>query len=1356
MKRIRLTTLPSPYVGLRPFFEAEALLFFGRDAHVAELLAKLQRQQRFLAVLGASGTGKSSLVRAGLIPALRRGALATAAGDAPAAGATATAIDRWNTCIFTPGDAPLARLAQALADDERWCEGSDRALAESALAAQLGASPLALTTLYRQKAARFEREALLLVVDQFEEIFRYRQRNPDEADSFVKLLLRSASEEVPIYVVMTMRSDFLGNAVAIHGLAEAINSGIYLTPRLGPEQIRSVISSPLQLVGGDIDPVLANRLVNTLGGEDELPVLEHALLRMWDRAKAHGRSSLEAEDYAAICGPRQGAGAPALPLAIDNHASEIYDALTPPQQAVARLCFLALVERREGRDVRRPQTLAELRALVGQGDADAQAAWTAVLDAYRAPGVGFVLPPANKPLHDAELVDISHESLIRRWRQLQEWLAAEALDVTELREWKQRAERRAGGGGWLDDNDAARAANWRERVQERGQPTAWAARHAGPGAYERVEQYLQASQAELDRGLVEREALRSAAEEARVQRFAVEAQMQRAAAERAAADKASAEQQMAQAQATTRKIRFRGRIALAVGFVALVACGLAWDYKLKADKARDQAAAEARRAWALATKARAGELAHTAEALGRELPDTSVLLALQARRLDPDSALANALIRAAEAAYPYRLVLHGHRARVVSALFSPDGNTVLTASRDHTARLWNAADGKPLGVFNGHEAALTSARFSSDGKTVLTTSEDGTARLWDAAGTTHSRTLGGLYEPVLAADFSHDGQTVATAGKDGGVRLWNTTDGTLRRRLTGHQGAVTSVRFSPDGKTLLSGSEDLSARLWDVASGRLLREFRGYHQYAIAATQFSSDGKRILTASWDGTTLLWDIGSGSRPLHVLQGRTAQFSPDDATVLTSGTDGRARVWSTATGKELLALKGHEGPLGSAVFSRDGKAVLTTGADKTVRLWDLESGEEQRTLAGHEDGVVSGVFSRDGKTLLTASDDGTARLWDMAGSALLHTLQGHEEALRGVEFAPHGKAVVTASADKTARLWAVADGRPLGLLQGHTGPVTDAVFSPDGASVLTASMDATGKLWHAASAQLLRTLHGHSSAVNGARFSADGKTALTSSDDNSAKLWDVASGREQLKLAGHNDAVSSARYVEAGRRVLTASFDNTVRLWDAASGQLLRGFEGDGNPVAAARIASTGNTLLSASWGSTARLWNVADGKLLLTLGGHTDQLNDAGFSPNGSLALTASDDRSARLWEVAGGRYLRTLTGHEGPVTTVLFSADGHTVLSTSNDATARLWDVASGKLLRTLRGHEDTVVSARFSPDGMTVVTASEDKTARLWRCSECRPVQELADQAVKRIGRSLSAEERQRYGVPEARQARE
>lgn len=489
MKRITLT-LPAPYVGLRPFTEDESLLFFGRESHVRDLLASLERQQRFTAVLGASGTGKSSLVRAGLIPALHRGALH------PRGGSEVTPPVAWNVCIFQPGDAPLANLARALTEDPRWADNADRAAAVSSLAAVLGTSPLALSDLYRQKAEHFVGESLLLVVDQFEEIFRYRQKNPDEADSLITLLLRSAREALPIYIVITMRSDFLGHCVAFHGLPEAINSGLYLTPRLGPEQIRSVIVSPLALVGGSIDPVLANRMVNALGGDDELPILEHALLRMWQRARALGRREIDTGDFETICAPRHADGVatasgPLLSHAIDNHAWDIYGALTAEQSAVARQFFLALVERREGREVRRPQTMRELQQQVPESQ---YAALRAVIDAFRAEDAGFVLPRGSGNIGDDDLIDISHESLFRQWQLFRRWLAEEDRDLAELREWRQRAARRQSeGGGWLDANDCERAQRWRARLQERVHPPGWAARYEGAGAYVLVDDYIQSS-----------------------------------------------------------------------------------------------------------------------------------------------------------------------------------------------------------------------------------------------------------------------------------------------------------------------------------------------------------------------------------------------------------------------------------------------------------------------------------------------------------------------------------------------------------------------------------------------------------------------------------------------------------------------------------------------------------------------------------------------------------------------------------------------------------------------------------------------------------------------------------------------
>ena len=1215
MKRITLS-LPAPYVGLRPFTEAEALLFFGRDAHVRDLLAKLERQQRFLAVLGASGSGKSSLVRAGLIPALHRGALhARPAAD----GQATTEVPRWNVCIFTPGNAPLAHLAQALTNDPRWVDSASRADAESSLASLLGTSPLALAELHRQRADRFVGEALLLVVDQFEELFRYRQRNPDEADSFVKLLLRSAGEDLPIYVVMTMRSDFLGNAVAFHGLAEAINSGIYLTPRLGSEQIRSVISAPLALVGGSIDPVLANRLVNSLSGEDELPVLQHALLRMWGRARAEGRSSIDDDDFVAVCAPRAQAGGtpgePLLPFAIDNHASDIHDALSPFQRRIARQVFLALAERRDGRDVRRPQTLAELRAQVGH---DAQDALMGVIEAFRAQGVGFVLPAAGRPLQPDDLIDIGHESLIRRWQRFQAWLGEEDLDVAELREWLHRARRTAERGGWLDQNDGDRALAWRARVNERGNAGLWAARYAGAGAYDRVDGYIQASLARLEQAKAEQEALRRDAEEAGVQRFEVQAQMQRQATERAEADRARAESEAAQALASAAINLRRSRVAISGLLAAVVFAVVAAVFGFQAQRAKHKAEA-------LTLTAQAGELAATAETLGKDFPDQSLLLALEARRIEPVPK-ANALLRAGLAAYPYRVALRGHEDWVTSAQFSADGKTVLTASWDNTARLWDVASGQELRALRGHEDQVLRAQFSADGRTVLTASWDKTARLWDVASGKELRALRGHEEGVWAAQFSVDGKTVLTASGDTTARLWDVASGRELRALRGHDREVTSAQFSPNGKTVLTASGDKTARLWDVASGKELRALRGHEGHVIRA-QYSADGKTVLTASADKTARLWDVTSGTE-LQALRGHEgqvaiAQFSVNGKTVLTASEDKTARLWDVAISNELRALRGHENSVASAQFSADGKTALTASADKTVRLWDVASGQEQRALRGHQDQVASAQFSADGKTVLTASWDKTARLWDVASGQELRALRGHEDTLTSAQFSADGKTVLTASGDKTARLWDVASGNELRVLRGHEGRVIRA------------------------------------------QFSADGKTALTASYDKTARLWDLASGRELRALRGHQGEVYSAQFSADGKTVLTAGFDKTARLWDLVSGQ-----------------------------------------------------------EP-------------------------RALRGHEGEVYDAQFSADGKTVLTASEDKTARFWDVASGMELRALRGHEGPVYSAQFSPDGRTILTASQDKTARLWDCPECRPIEEIAREVARKVGRELTADERLRFGLP-------
>ncbi|MGK7875984.1 MAG: hypothetical protein AB4426_22610 [Xenococcaceae cyanobacterium] len=523
--------------------------------------------------------------------------------------------------------------------------------------------------------------------------------------------------------------------------------------------------------------------------------------------------------------------------------------------------------------------------------------------------------------------------------------------------------------------------------------------------------------------------------------------------------------------------------------------------------------------------------------------------------------------------------LQGHQDWVNSAQFSPDGQRLVTASFDQTARLWDA-EGKELAVLQGHQSEVISAQFSPDGQRLVTASRDGTARLWNAEGK-ELAVLQGHQSPVNSAQFSPDGQRLVTASDDGTARLWD-AEGKELAVLQGHQNRVNSAQFSPDGQRLVTASRDGTARLWD-SEGKELAVLKG-HQNWVNSAQFSPDGQRLVTASADQTARLWD--AEGKELAVLQGHqdqvnSAQFSPNGQRLVTASDDRTARLWD-AEGKELVVLQGHQDRVNSAQFSPDGQRLVTASDDRTARLWDAE-GKELAVLR-HQGRVYSAQFSPDGQRLITASDDRTARLWDAEGKEL--ALLRHQGRVYSAPFSPDGQRLVTASDDLAARLWD-AEGKELAVLR-HQFWVYSAQFSPDGQRLVTASWDGTARLWDAEGKELA-LLQGHQNRVYSAQFSPDGQRLVTASDDRTARLWD-AEGKELAVLQGHQDSVNSAQFSPDGQRLVTASDDLTVRLWDA-------------------------------------------EGKELAVLQGHQDSVNSAQFSPDGQRLATASADGTARLWRV---------------------------------------------------------------------------------------------------------------------------
>jgi WD40 repeat protein/serine/threonine protein kinase/tetratricopeptide (TPR) repeat protein len=541
---------------------------------------------------------------------------------------------------------------------------------------------------------------------------------------------------------------------------------------------------------------------------------------------------------------------------------------------------------------------------------------------------------------------------------------------------------------------------------------------------------------------------------------------------------------------------------------------------------------------------------------------------------------------------------------VVSAVaFSPDGRSILTASWENTAWLWDAATGRPLRQLLPASTSFNCAAFSPDGKTILTGSWENTAQLWDAAS---GRPIG---PPLVHASFvysvafSPDGKTMLTGSSDGTARLWDAATGRPLGQALKRRGQVLSVAFSPDSRTILTGQGwgDNTAQKWDAATGRPLGRPME-HPGVVWSVAFSPDGKTILTGCDDKMARLWEATSGQAVgppiMHSNVVRSVAFSPDGKAILTGSDDRTAQVWDAATGLRLGPALEHQGAVYAVAFGPDGRSILTGSDDGTARLWDGALGLAVGRVLDYRDRMWPLALGADGKTFVAASSDGV-RVRDMSsGLPLGPRLELGSETISAVALSPDGKTILTA-ANKTARLWDAATGRAFGPPLVHPDPVQYAVFGPDGKTFLTGSDDMTAspvhfsiQLWDAATFQPKGApiKYGKRSVA----FSPDGKMIVTGSAEESARLWDAATGRPVGQPMVHHAPLWSVTFSPDGKTVLTGTQDKRAHLWDVATGQPL------GQPLENSAIVDTvafspdGKTILTGSRDNTARLWDTATG------------------------------------------------------------------------------------------------------------------------------------------------------------------
>jgi WD40 repeat protein len=1208
-----------PYRGLLHFREEDAPFFFGREAAIDKLLEAVQRQP-FVAVVGASGSGKSSVVRAGLVPRLRR--------DRRTA---------WETVILVPSAEPLKALAKALVP--LW-EPTLNRLQQLARAKELAAHFRSGTiSLYDIVEDILEKESgtdrVLIVVDQFEELYTLTSDEEACRRFLDELLAASSHAESKANIALALRGDFVGKALANRSLSDQLQDA---QVNLGPmtrQELECAICKPAEKVQLEFESGLVRRILNDVGNEPgNLPLLEFVLRELWD--KRHGGILLN-ETYDVIGGV-QGA--------VATKADELLKGLSLAEQKTLQRVFLRIVRPSEsGLDTRRRAAFSELPP---------DGAEIVVKLAKER-----LLVTNRSPSDREQTVEVAHEALISNWSTLRAW-------VNEDREfllWRERL------GSLL--------AEW-ERAQESDETLL-----RGPLLIEAQKWFHQRSQdlSDQERKFIsasrqEREQL--ARQEKERQEREIEAARKLAEEQKERAE--LFERREEERKEAARKLRRRAFAAAAAATMALILLATTFFNWLKVREQAQEASQSdclvAEEDWRLGQKAEA--LAHFAMAQ-HHMPKSSFLEEALANALSSlpkssflEEALANALSSLPK--QNARVSFKGHGDAVLGAVFSRNGQRVLTASGDRTARLWDTDSGKQLANFEGHTGVVRSAVFSPNGRLVLTASDDRTARLWDT---------------------------------DSGKQLAS---------FEGHTGVVRSAVFSPNGQRVLTASDDRTARLWDTDSGKQLAKFEG-HTEALLSAVFSPDGRRVLTTSYDETARLWDT-DGRKQLASFEAhngavRSAVFSSDGQRVLTASSD-KAQLWDADSGKQLISFAGHADTVWSAVFSPDGRRVLTASGDKTARLWDVDTGRQLGSFEGHAGAILNALFSPDGQRVLTTSWDNTARLWDTNSRELLTSFEGHADTILSAVFSPDGRWVLTASRDQTARLWEAVSARLMASFEGYSGAVWSAVFSPDGRRVLTASDDRTARLWDTDSGELLTSFSGHGDGVWSAVFSPDGRRVLTASSDKSARLWNADSGK-LLHSFEDPTVVRSAVFSPDGRRVLTASYDNTARLWEAESGKPLFTFQGHQKAVNSAVFSPDSRWVLTASSDNTAWLWDTNSGKCLVRFQGHKEAVNSAVFSPDGRWVLTASSDNTAWLWDTNSGKSLVKFVGHTKMVHSAVFSPDGRQVLTASGDGTVRLWDTKSGSQLASFEGHTKAVLSAVFSPDGRRMLTASADGTVRLW-----------------------------------------
>ena len=1202
------TQAQNPFKGLEAFQQTDAHFFFGRENMIARSLKRMQ-ETHFIAFVGASGSGKSSLVRAGILPALRNGKIPSS--------------ETWRTAIFTPGAQPLESLVTRImpyleVDDTRTIERVIKNIQDPEIVKQYVDDIL-------DDAPSDSR--LLIVIDQFEEVFT--RASVAEAKMFVDTLVNVVNTpNIRIQFIITMRADFFGSLSNYPRLAQLFEQqNMVIVTEMTAANIRRAIEGPVEAVGLKYEDGLVDRILDDVRSQPgSLPLLQYALRQLFDKRQG---AVLTHSAYDEVGGVRR---------ALAQHAEEIFSTLSEAQQETTRRLLLRLVEvSSSGEATRRRVARTELKF----EDID-ESAVDEVIDILTAADSRLLITSREISTEEDSSstpiiwLEVSHEALIREWDRFKTWVSSRLEDLqysTELRKLSQ---------DWVASGRDVAYLLVGKRLT-------------------RAEVWIEnADASDLQREYItESLTARTQRENAEKERQQRELELERKNAARL------------RLLAILLVVGFVGSIFAVILAVSqrneLEA--ITSQLQQRTDELEAQSAALEEKTSALAlqsaelerTAAESQSLALSAEAdrafTDRD-NDLAIALALQATGGSNPPIRAQSTLNNIALAAGTRRVIDTSNLTVLSLAYNADATQIVTGMNNGEIVVWNVATGRSIVRWDGHIGNVNSVAYSPDGTRIVSGSSNSSNNLkvWDATTGEEIHNVQHHTDGITSVTYTPDGQFFVSASEDQTYVVWNSTT----FEIVHSSQHDTTIEFMDVTKDIpndwLIAIADASTisivnSSWETVTTIL--PFESGLSKSITSLRIKADGTQVMAGFASGRVGLWNVRNGtmvrvfpnSDLVSAVDDASANedvlinavdFLPLDNKVVAGFVDGTIRIWDVSTSRQTdIFTLGAE--IKDLAVNR-AEVRMAVSLEGEMRIWDIQGSAEVQRFTGHTGQVSAVAYHPAGELILSGSFDTTLILWNPENTEIVQTFNGHDGAVVALDFNADGSRFISSANDQTARIWSTDTAEITLTFEEHNGNVLAVAWHPSSSLVATGGFDNRVLLWDANTGEVQRELLGHEGTISSLQFSTDGSLVLSGSFDDTLKIWNVETGEEIQTLSGHTASVSAGGFNESATQVISGASDNTVRTWDVASGREIRRFEGHDRVINQVAFVANSNTILSASSDGTLRLWDTASGfeiyrYSVINSFGRSIAMRAVAVKADGSKAVTGMSDATVRQWEI---------------------------------------------------------------------------------------------------------------------------